>query len=389
MKAWLRKIELETFKAEVIALPQGQASVLIGRSTAAGLRIVSERVAPQQCALVADGGRWLVEDLTSTGGTFVNGRRVHRHPLVHGDALWLYDVLLVFLESPELHHPQLEAAIDAAPDDEARVLVYGDWLHEHGSALGDHLTHRASSQVALEGLDTLVREGRLELVWQHGLLHTARVRCINDATYSDVELVARLVSLPCARWLRELTVDLSTWVVPSANRIQQDAAAVLRGLLAGPQLPVLERLSFGYLSEAIPVGSLLPTLFARLKTRFPRLQSEWRELLRPVRDAALEVIHVPQGFDFHAPAAVNDRIALGAGLWVGSSTASGLRALAPGVPRSTSVQAFIIRQQAPQWCLIPLEEGVLLNGRPAVETRLLPGDVIEERRGVRFRFTTA
>lgn len=386
MRARLRRIELETFRSELITLPEGPASLMVGRS-GADLNIGSERVAKKQCALVSDGGRWLVEDVTSTGGTFVNGRRIHRHPLVHGDTLWLYDALLVFLETPVRHHDELEASLDADPDDRARVQVYADWLLEQGDPLGDHLLGRAGPGV-LEGLDPLVREGRLELVWKHGLIHTARVRCINDATYSDVELVARLLSLRVARWLRELTIDLSTWVVPSANRIQQDAAAVLKGLLHGPSLPRLERLSFGYFSEALPAASFLPALFERLAPRFPRLKTSMRELLHPVRSASLEVISMPEGLDFHAPAAVNGRIPLESGVWVGSSVQGQLRALAPGVPRSTVIQAFLVRQQAPQWCLIPLEEGVLLNGRAAVETRLLPGDVIEDRRGAKFRFTT-
>lgn len=387
MKAWLRKIELETFKAEVIALPEAAKSFMIGRQDA-DLVIPSERVAKKQCALVTDGGRWLVEDVTSTGGTFVNGRRVHRHPLVHGDTLWLYDALLVFLETPEFHHAELEQALDQDPDDAARVQVYADWLHEQGAPLGEHLLGRGAPTKVLEGLDVLLSEGRLELVWKHGLIHTARVRCINDATYSDVELVARLLSLPVARWLRELTIDLSTWVVPSANRIQQDAAAVLRGMLHGAELPGLERLSFGYFSESLPSSSFLPALFNRLKARFPRLRTNVGELLQPVRTAALEIVFMPEGLDFHAPAAVKGRIPLDSGVWVGSSVQGQLRALAPGVPRSTVVQAFLVRQEAPQWCLIPLEEGVLLNGRAAVETRLLPGDVIEDRRGARFRFTT-
>jgi uncharacterized protein (TIGR02996 family) len=387
VKAWLRKIELETFQGELLPLPEGEAALMIGRQ-GADLNIRSERVATKQCALVSDGGRWLVEDVTSTGGTFVNGRRIHRHPLVHGDTLWLYDALLVFLETPQLRHVELEAALDNDPDDRARVQVYADWLLEQGDSLGDHLLGKASPERVLEGLEVLVREGRLELIWKHGLLHTARVRCINDATYSDVELVARLVSLPVARWLRELTIDLSTWVVPSANRIQQDAAAVLRGLVQGPRLPRLERLSFGYFSEPLPAGSMLPALFERAAARFPRLQTNVRELLKPVRSASLEIVSMPETIDFHAPAAVNGRIPLDSGVWVGSSVQGQLRALAPGVPRSTVVQAFVVRQQAPQWCLIPLEEGVLLNGRPAVETRLLPGDVIEDRRGAKFRFMT-
>lgn len=387
-RAWLRKIELETFQGELIALPTGAATLMVGRQ-GADLNIRSERVARKQCALVSDGGRWLVEDVTSTGGTFVNGRRIHRHPLVHGDTLWLYDALLVFLETPQLHHDHLEAALDENPDDRDRVQVYADWLLEQGDPLGDHLLGRAAPSRVLEGLDALVQEGRLELIWKHGLIHTARVRCINDATYSDVELVARLLSLRVARWIRELTIDLSTWVVPSANRIQQDAAAVLKGLLQGPLLPRLEQLSFGYFSESLPAASFLPALFDRLKPRFPRLKTSMRELLHPVRTATLEVVAIPEGLDFHAPAAVNGRIPLDSGVWVGSSVQGQLCALAPGVPRSTVIQAFLVRQQAPQWCLIPLEEGVLLNGRPAVETRLLPGDVIEDRRGAKFRFSTS
>ncbi|MFO0600464.1 MAG: FHA domain-containing protein [Myxococcaceae bacterium] len=387
MKAWLKQIDLETYRCEVIALPASTPSLTIGR-TGADLIIKSERVSKKQCVLLNDGGRWLLEDLTSTGGTFVNGRRIHRHPLVHGDTLWLYDALLVFLESPQLRQAELEAAIDRDPDDAAAIHVLADWLLERGDAFGEHLLGKAAPEQVLEGLAPLVREGRLELVWRHGLLHTARVRCTNDATYSDVELVARLLSLRVARWLRELTIDLSTWVVPSANRIQQDAAAVLRGLAGGPALPCLERLSFGYFSESLPSTSFLPALFDRLAPRCPKLQTGARDLLRPVRTASLEVVHVPADLDFHAPAAHDGRIPLEAGVWVGASSPGQLRALAPGVPRSTSVQAFIVRQQSPQWCLIPLEEGVLLNGRPAVETRLLPGDVIEDRRGARFRFVT-
>ncbi len=387
MKAWLRKIDLETFQTELIELKEGPATLTLGRH-AADIVIKSDRVARKQCALVSDGGRWLVEDLTSTGGTFVNGRRVHRHPLVHGDTLWLYEALLVFLEAPAARHDELEARVDEDPDDAARVQVWADWLLEHGDPLGEHLLAEQPADFVLDGLAPLVKEGRLELEWKHGLIHTARVRCINDATYSDVELVARFLSLRVARWTRELTVDLSTWVMPSANRIQQDAAAVLRGLLTGPHLPRLERLSFGYFAEPLPESSYLPALFERLGPRFPRLKTEPRTLMHPVRAAWLEVEHVPEGFDFHAPTAVEGRIPLTSGIWVGSSVQGRqLRALAPGVPRSTAVQAFVVRQQAPQWCLIPLENGVLLNGRRAVETRLLPGDVIEEPRGLRFRFS--
>lgn len=386
MTAWVRRIDLDTFESKVFELTEEAGVVTVGRRDA-DIVIDSPRLSKRQCAFVSDDGRWLVEDATSAGGTFLNGRRVHRHTLNHGDTLWLYDALLVFLATtPGSGDSGPEKHLDEDPDDRGRVQVWADWLLERGDPLGDHLLAAAPADSALDGLAPLVKDGRLELVWRHGLIHTARLRCINDATYSDVELIARFLSLRVARWTRELTVDLSTWVMPSANRIHQDAASVLKGLLTGPHLPALEHLSFGYFIEPLPPSVFLLTMLDRLRARFPKLKTNPRQLLSPAKFATLEVLSVPPGLDFHAPAAKDERIPLDSGLWVGSSARGQLRALAPGVHRSGVVEAFLVRQQSPQWCLIPLEHGVLLNGRPAVETRLLPGDVIEEPRGTKFRF---
>ncbi len=385
MNGWVRRIDLDTFASTVFELKAGAGVVTVGRRDT-DIVIESPRVSRKQCVFVSDDGRWLVEDAASTGGTFLNGRRVHRQKLVHGDTLWLYDALLVFLETPPSTVGGLEAGLDENPDDASRVQVWADWLLERGDPLGEHLLAAHPIDTALDGLSSLVKEGRLELIWRHGLIHTARLRCINDATYNDVELIARFLSVRVARWTRELTVDLSTWVMPSANRIHKDAAAVLRGLLTGPHLPCLEKLSFGYFAEPLPPSVFLLTMLDRLKNRFPRLTTNPRTLLAPAKTATLEVIHVPGGLDFHAPAARDGRIPLDSGLWVGSSARGQLRALAPGVHRIGVAESFLVRQQSPQWCLIPLEHGVLLNGRRAVETRLLPGDVIEEPRGTRFRF---
>ena len=340
----------------------------------------------RQCVFISDGGRWRVEDVTPTGGTFLNGRRVHRHTLAHGDTIWVYDALLVFLETAPVASSEAEADVDVDPDDAGRVHVWADWLLERGDPLGEHLLAAEPHASVLEGLEPLVKEGRLELTWRHGLISEARLRCINDATYSDVELLARFLSLRVARWTRALTVDLSTWVIPSAHRLHQDAAAVLKGLLTGPHLPVLRHLSFGYFTEPLPPSTYLLALLDRLRARFPRLETAPRSLLAPVKEAWLELLSAPAGLDFHAPASKDRKIPLTSGLWVGSSAEGQLRALAPGIHRSGVVESFLVRQQSPQWCLIPLEHGVRLNGHLAVETRLLPGDEIAEPRGTRFRF---
>jgi len=108
----------------------------------------------------------------------------------------------------------------------------------------------------------------------------------------------------------------------------------------------------------------------------PLVRHAWLEVER--RSAEVEFQHVgPQE---------GGRIPLHTGVWVGGATPTRLRAIAPGVRREGVRESFLIRQEAPQWCLVPVEHGVLLNGRPAVSTRLLPGDLIEEPRGTRFRF---
>ncbi len=383
MKAWLRRIEIDTFRSTTIELRT--KTMVVGRRDA-DIVIDSVRVAQKHCAFVSDGGRWRIEDLSSSGGTFMNGRRVQRKTLVHGDTLWLDGTLLVFLEKPIATSADFEAHIDANPDDVTPVRVWADWLLEHGDPFGEHLLSPAPNAWVLEGLHPLLSDGRLELEWRNGLIHTARIRCINDATYSDVELLARFLSLRVARWTRELTVDLSTWVMPSAARIHQEASAVMRGLLNGPALPALARLSFGYFTEAIAPSELLSNLLGRLRARFPKLTTDPSKFLRPVHEATLELIGLGPGMDFHAPEARHGKIPLASGVWVGSSNGPDqLRAIAPGVPRSGVFQSFIVRQESPQWCLEPHQHGVLLNGRPAVPTRLLPGDVIEVR-GTKFRF---
>ncbi|MEW6431002.1 MAG: FHA domain-containing protein [Myxococcota bacterium] len=382
----LKRIDLDAFRVEELALPHGAATVTVGRQPPAEIVVVSTRVSREHCRFASDGGRWRLENVGSAGGTWLNGRRVGSQVLSHGDAVWLGETILVFLDRPEASNADLEAAITERPDDAARIRVWADWLLDHGDPFGEHLLADQPSPFALEGLEPLVRDGRLELDWQHGLVRAARLRCINDASYSSVEVLARLLSLRAVRWLSELTVDLSTWVMPSASRLQLDAGAVLRGLSNGPRLESLQKLSFGYLTDELPASHFLDALVRRLRARYPAVELTPAALLPVARHAWLDVEAVPDGLDFHHAGPNERRIPLDAGVWVGSSSAQTLRAVPPGVHRPGLVESFLVRQQAPMWCLVPLENGVLLNGRPAVATRLLPGDVLEEPRGTRFRF---
>lgn len=376
----LKRIDLET--CTVTELPLGRALAVGGAPPA---DVVIPGASPQ-FRLSRRGGRWRLEGAAGGDGTWLNGRRVASAELEHGDAIWLRQTILVFVDRPEASNAALEAAVTERPDDAARVRVWADWLIEHGDPLGGHLLSEAPADFVLEGLAPLTREGRLELDWQHGLLRAARLRTINDATWSNVELLARLLSLRVARWLRELTVDLSTWVMPSAAGLQTDATATLRRLINGPALPLLEKLSLGYLVQALPRSSFADELLARLATRYPKLDARRDAVLPVARHAWLEVEAVPPDVDFHHPGRDLRRVPLDSGVWVSVADHGRLRAVPPGVQRPGVPESFLVRQEAPLWCLVPLEPGLTLNGHPAVATRLLPGDVITQPRGAQYRF---
>jgi hypothetical protein len=89
---------------------------------------------------------------------------------------------------------------------------------------------------------------------------------------------------------------------------------------------------------------------------------------------------------FYHPGPRPEEISLDSGVWVGAAAGGVVRAISPGVPRSGVQDCFIVRQEAPRWSLQPVERGVLLNGRPAFATRLLPGDVITDPHGITYRF---
>ncbi|MFZ5446847.1 MAG: FHA domain-containing protein [Myxococcota bacterium] len=380
MKAWLLKEENEHFTSEVIELPEAPARLTVGRAKNADIHFDTARMSRTHCHLVSDGTTWSIEIDPSSSGTFFNGERINRRVLRAGDRISFACGALTFLESPPARHGALEAAIDEAPDDAARIQVWADWLHERGDSLARQLLGEHAP-------DAFHATPRVQLTWRHGLVHGARLR--SDGSSAPVlPLLASLLSRRDARWLRSLYVELTPWLGASPAELQRDAAAALRGLLTGPHLPVLEELSFGAWTEPLPAASLLPALVARLPARFPRLRTPPDALFAPAR-LELECPPATPGVDFYAPQASDGRLSLERGVWVGSAVEGQLRALAPGVPRSTSIQSFVVREQAPRYCFIPLEEGLTLNGAPAFETRLAAGDVIADRRGLTWRVRRA
>lgn len=376
MRAWLKSLDLDTFELERVELGPHRRHFWIPPAGSALARGVEAH--PGAVELVREGSAWAL-----AGPATVNGARRERHELRPGDVVSVSGRAVVFLSSPEAPRSAAEAHLDEAPGDPDAVHVWADWLLEHGDPLGEHLLAATPDPRVLEGLAPVVEQGALELGWRHGLIERAAFRCTEPASWTDHLPLLRFLSLRVAKWTRSLTIDLVPWAGATSGQLERHVAIALRTLLTGPRLPRLEHLSFGELAST--GSTLLTALLARLPARFPRLETAPGALLAGGHRGLLHVVQVPADLDFFSPLP-RDGFPLDAGLWVGSSGPGSLRALGAGTRREGVTNTFVILAEAPHWRFVPLEAGVLLNGRPAVATRLLPGDEVREPRGVVFRY---
>lgn len=70
---------------------------VIGRSAQVDVPLVDDNASRQHCQVRKWAGKYVVEDLQSKNGTFVNGAKiVSEHPLNDGDLIAVGDTQLVF-----------------------------------------------------------------------------------------------------------------------------------------------------------------------------------------------------------------------------------------------------------------------------------------------------
>lgn len=74
-----------------------QNSLLIGRSSKADIQIDQDSLSRNHAMLLNDGARFLVRDLGSTNGTYVNDRQVKEHTLRDGDQIRVGRTIFKFL----------------------------------------------------------------------------------------------------------------------------------------------------------------------------------------------------------------------------------------------------------------------------------------------------
>jgi uncharacterized protein (TIGR02996 family) len=138
--------------------------IIIGRTAGNDIALPLGSISKHHARLVYSGGRYLVVDLKSTNGVYVNGNRIVG-PLVvgEGDRIAIAEFTLALLPyEPIVDEPTLEVDVvelrllaSIARSDEGSREVYADWLDEHDDSQRAELVRM---QDALVGMSLFERE---------------------------------------------------------------------------------------------------------------------------------------------------------------------------------------------------------------------------------------
>ncbi len=71
------------------SFPLNSSEVQIGRSSKNDISFTEKSVSRKHCKLSQNGENWLIEDLSSTNGTYVNGAKVEKEKLKGGEKIKL------------------------------------------------------------------------------------------------------------------------------------------------------------------------------------------------------------------------------------------------------------------------------------------------------------
>ncbi len=84
-EAWLLEVKGAAPGRKIALAPAGE--FLIGRAPGSALTVQDDACGWRHCLIKQDGGRYLLQDFKSPGGTFLNGRHVSQSVLTNGDQL--------------------------------------------------------------------------------------------------------------------------------------------------------------------------------------------------------------------------------------------------------------------------------------------------------------
>jgi pSer/pThr/pTyr-binding forkhead associated (FHA) protein len=166
-------------------------AVIIGRDNASDLQILEDSVSRRHVQLIPAQGAWLLRDLDSANGTFVDGRRVAEHRLTGTAQLQLGNQgpeLTLEVQAPEAPRERAPTTRAVAQDDAARRYLDPTYA----GPMGDHtrMVRRAFEQVA--------KKQSRNYLYVIGLVGVLLIAALGYATYQQFRL----------EQLASLTVDI-------------------------------------------------------------------------------------------------------------------------------------------------------------------------------------
>lgn len=77
-----------------------QEPVVVGRSTGAKVSVEDEGVSRRHCLILREGEGYVIKDLSSRNGTWIDGRRVFAGKLCHNDCILVGSTRFLFVDPP-------------------------------------------------------------------------------------------------------------------------------------------------------------------------------------------------------------------------------------------------------------------------------------------------
>ena len=107
----------------------GDAPVVVGRHGRAQVSVKDDGISRRHFAIVRDGQDYLIKDLNSRNGTWVEGRRVFAEKLRHNDCILAGSTKFVFADPPVVPHtgPHGTQIISAGPTLESDFATSSPW----------------------------------------------------------------------------------------------------------------------------------------------------------------------------------------------------------------------------------------------------------------------
>ncbi len=122
-------LEVVTGEASQKILSLGKRKLTIGRSGSNDLVVADKKTSREHAVVTFDAGHYIIEDLNSTNGVYVNDKLIHKIILKSGDRITLGDTALLFTQKePEISLPEKQAFIQKSDlfswlDTETRLLL--------------------------------------------------------------------------------------------------------------------------------------------------------------------------------------------------------------------------------------------------------------------------